>query len=373
MRDALRRTWALSIKEFYQIVRDPSSILIAFVLPLILIFLFGYGLNLDTARMRVALVTLDHGAEAARFASTLAGSPSIETFPMGRWDDAARALTAGTVRGIVRIQDDFDARVARGDPDAVLVVTDGSDPNTAAFTAAYVQGAWAHWLQVRADELALPATGGIDLRPRYWFNSAAVSRYFLVPGSIVLIMTVVGALLTSLVVAREWERGTMEALLSTPVTRAEFLLSKLVPYYLLGMASMSVCWIVAVTVMGVPFRGSPFTLFGVSSVFLAGALGSGLLLSTTLRNQFNAAQAALNIAFMPAVMLSGFVFEISSMPPLVRAVTYLIPSRYFVSSLQTLFLAGDVPRVLLVNSLFLVAMAAILVGMTARLTRRRLD
>jgi ABC-2 type transport system permease protein len=373
MRDAVRRLLALSKKEFYQIVRDPSSILIAFVLPLVLIFIFGYGLNLDSAHMRMALVSLDDSAEATRFASAFAGSPSIESLPMSRAADAARALTAGTVRAVVVIQNDFSNRLKHADAAAVQVITDGSDPNTAAFAAAYVQGAWAHWQQIRGTELGLapPPTLGVELR--FWYNPAAISRNFLVPGSIVIIMTVVGALLTSLVVAREWERGTMEALLSTPVTRTEFLLSKLIPYYLLGITSMAVCSTVAITILGTPFRGSLWVLFAITSLFLASALGGGLLLSTALRNQFNAAQAALNIAFLPAIMLSGFVFEISSMPPAVRAVTYLFPARYFVSSLQTLFLAGDVARILLFNGLFLLGAALILIGWTARLTRRRLD
>jgi len=373
MRDRLRRTLALSRKEFYQIVRDPSSILIAFVLPLILIFIFGYGLNLDTARMRIGLVVLDHSAEATRFASAFSGSPFVALVPLERQQDAARAITAGAVRGFVVIQSDFSTHLKRGDAAAVQVVTDASDPNMAAFVAAYAQGVWDHWLEVRRAELGLPAQAGITLVPRYWYNPAAVSRYFLVPGSIVLIMTVIGALLTSLVVAREWERGTMEALLSTPITRAEFLLSKLIPYYLLGMASMAVCWVASVTLLGMPFRGSLLALVAVTTLYLAVALGGGLLVSTALRNQFNAAQAALNIAFLPAVMLSGFVFEISSMPPPVRALTYLFPARYFVSSMQTLFLAGNVPRILLINSLYLIVAAAILIGATARFTKRRLD
>jgi len=373
MRDRLRRTLALSRKEFYQIVRDPSSILIAFVLPLILIFIFGYGLNLDTARMRIGLVVLDQSAEASRFASAFTGSPFVAAVPLAREEEAARAITSGAVRGFVVIQSDFSARLKRGDMAPIQVVTDGSDPNMAAFVSAYAQGVWAHWLEVRSAEMGLPQQAGISIEPRYWYNPAAISRFFLVPGSIVLIMTVIGALLTSLVVAREWERGTMEALLSTPVTRAEFLLSKLIPYYLLGMASMSVCWVAAVTFLGMPFRGSLFALFGVTTLFLAAALGGGLLLSTTIRNQFDAAQAALNAAFMPAVMLSGFIFEISSMPPLVRAVTYFIPARYFVSSMHTLFLAGDVPRILIINSLFLLAVAVVLIGTTARFTKRRLD
>jgi len=373
MHDGLRRTLALSRKEFYQIVRDPSSILIAFVLPLILMFIFGYGLNLDTARVRIGLVLEDHGIEAARLASAFVDSPTIEAIAMQRTDDAARALASGQLRGFVVIQTDFAARVERGGTAPLQVITDGSDPNTAAFVAAYVQGAWSRWRAVRVAERALPAAPTIGIEPRYWYNPAAISRHFLVPGSIVLIMTVIGALLTSLVVAREWERGTMEALLSTPVTRTEFLLSKLIPYYLLGMASMAVCWLAATVLLAVPFRGSLWALAGVTSLFLMCALGTGLLVSTVLRNQFNAAQAALNIAFLPAVMLSGFVFEIAGMPAPVRAITYIFPARYLVSSMQTLFLAGNVWPVLISNGAFLLVAGVVLIGLTARLTRRLID
>ncbi len=186
-------------------------------------------------------------------------------------------------------------------------------------------------------------------------------------------MTVIGALLTSLVVAREWERGTMEALLASPVTRAELLLSKLLPYYALGMISLLICVGVSVFLLGVPFRGSVAVLWLVGSLFLGSALGLGLLLSTVTRNQFNAAQAALNAAFLPAVMLSGFIYEIRSMPAAIRAVTYLIPSRYFVSAMQTLFQAGDVWAVLLESSLFLAAASAVFIGLTALKTRKRLE
>ena len=186
-------------------------------------------------------------------------------------------------------------------------------------------------------------------------------------------MTVIGALLTSLVVAREWERGTMEALLATPVNRAELLLSKLLPYYGLGVFSLLVCVGTATWGFGVPFRGSLPALLGVSTFFLFSVLGMGLLISTATRNQFNAAQVALNAAFLPAMMLSGFTYEITSMPAWLRTVTLLLPARYFVSSMQTLFQAGDIPGVLWPDLLCLVAAAIFFVGLTARQTRRRLD
>lgn len=213
----------------------------------------------------------------------------------------------------------------------------------------------------------------IDVQTRYWFNPATISQHFIIPGAITIIMTVIGAILTSLVIAREWERGTMEALLSTEVTRVELLLCKLIPYYFLGMLAMLLCMLVSVFVLGVPYRGSLVILFFITSLFLLSTLGMGLLISTITRNQFNAAQVALNAAFLPSIMLSGFIFQIDSMPAAIRVVTYIIPARYFVSTLQSLFLAGNIPVVLMVNTLFLIASAVMFIGLTWMKTKRRLD
>ncbi len=369
-----RRLRALCLKESLQIVRDPSSILIAFVLPILLLIIFGYGINLDASRIRVGVLSDDRGPEATRFVAALGASPVLETHLARARGELDHALAAGDIRGYVVLQSDFGARLARPDATApVQVITDGSEPNTASFVAAYIQGVWSTWLAERAADRGRGFAPPVDVIARSWFNPAALSRNFIVPGSIALIMTIIGALLTSLVIAREWERGTMEALLSTAVTRTELLLSKVLPYYALGMVSMLLCLTVAVWVFGVPFRGSLALLLIYTTLFLGSALGLGLLLSTVLRNQFNAAQAALNAAFLPATMLSGFVFEIASMPAPVRAVTYLIPARYFISSLQTLFQAGFVGRILLDDFLFLTASAAFFLGLSALRTRRRLD
>jgi len=369
-----RRLRALCLKESLQIVRDPSSILIAFVLPIILLMIFGYGINLDASRIHVGVLSEDRGPDAARFVAALGASPVLDTRVATARSELDHALAAGEVRGFIVLQSDFSARLARPDATApVQVITDGSEPNTASFVSAYIQGVWSTWLAERAADRGAVFTPPVELIARSWFNPAALSRNFIVPGSIALIMTIIGALLTSLVIAREWERGTMEALLSTAVTRSELLLSKVLPYYALGMVSMLLCLVVAVALFGVPFRGSLLLLLLYTTLFLGSALGLGLLLSTVLRNQFNAAQAALNAAFLPATMLSGFVFEIASMPAPVRAVTYLIPARYFISSLQTLFQAGFVGRILLDDLLFLTASAAFFLGLSALNTRRRLD
>ncbi|RLL63789.1 ABC transporter permease [Paenirhodobacter hankyongi] len=371
---SLRRLRALCIKETKQILRDPSSLLIAVVLPVVLLFIFGFGISLDTNRLSLGIVLEDQGAEAQRFAAVAAGSPYIHLRFARTRAELATPMAEGALRGLIVIPQDFGARLAAGDGSArIQVLTDGSEPNTANFVASYAQGLFESWLHARADARGVSADPPVSLEPRYWFNPSTESRNFLIPGSIAVVMTIIGALLTSLVVAREWERGTMEALLATPVRRGELLLSKALPYYGLGLIAMAVCVVIAVVLMHVPLRGSIAMLFVATSLFLGSALGLGLLLSTLTRNQFNAALAALNAAFLPAVMLSGLIFEISSMPAFVQAVTLIVPARYFVTVMQTLFQAGDIAAILLPNLLFLLVSALFWLGLTARRTRMRLD
>jgi ABC-2 type transport system permease protein len=347
---------------------------VAFVLPVIMLLIFGWGINLDSAALRVGLVLEDSGPEASSFADALLSSPTLKIRIGRNRAEMAESLVAGRIRGFVVVPLDFsDALKRPGQPEPILVVTDGAEPNTANFVENYVGAILEGWKLQRAAERGEIAAPVINLEARYWFNPSALSRNYLVPGSITLIMTVIGALLTSLVIAREWERGTMEALLASPVTRAELLLSKLLPYYVLGMVSLLICVLVAVFVLNVPFRGAPWVLWLIGSLFLGSALGLGLLLSTVTRNQFNAAMAALNAAFLPAVILSGFIYEIRSMPDPIRLFTYLIPARYFVTALQTLFQAGEIWPVLLRSMAFLTAASALFIGVTALLTRRRLD
>jgi ABC-2 type transport system permease protein len=213
----------------------------------------------------------------------------------------------------------------------------------------------------------------VRAEPRNWFNADLDSRNALMPGAVAIVLTLIGTLLTSLVVAREWERGTMEALLATPVTPAELLAGKVLPYFALGMAAMALSTLVAVLGFGVPYRGSVVALVVVSSAYLAVMLALGLLISTTTRNQFAASLAALISGFLPAFLLSGFIFEIDSMPAPLRLLTWLLPARYFVSSLQTLFLAGDVASVLVPDTLVLTLMAVVLFVALARVTRVRLE
>ena len=369
-----RRVRALCIKETRQIIRDPSSWLIAVVIPLLLLFIFGYGINLDSSRLHVGVLVEQQNGDAIDFTHTISASPFIQPTISDNRQQLTQLMQAGQIRGLVVIPPDFNQKMARpGDTAPIQIITDGSEPNTANFIQGYMEGIWQIWQQQRAENRGEVFEPLIEVQTRYWFNPAAISRHFIIPGAITIIMTVIGAILTSLVIAREWERGTMEALLSTQITRTELLLCKLLPYYILGMLAMALCMVVTVFILDVPWRGSLLLLFVTSSLFLLSTLGMGLLISTLTRNQFNAAQVALNAAFLPAVMLSGFIFQIDSMPAIIRVVTYIIPARYFVSTLQSLFLAGNVASIMIINTLFLMAAAVVFIGLTALITKRRLE
>ncbi len=369
-----RRLLALCRKEGFQIVRDPSSILIAFILPVLLLFVLGYAVNLDADHLRIGLVVQDQGVPAQRLVNSLYASRAFEVHQSDSQAQLLDEMAHGKVRGIVIIPSDFSAKAQRPEGGAsVQLLADGSEPNTAQFVNAYLQGVWEIWQNSLNRDRLKSVNTPLKVVQRSWYNPSNVSRNFLVPGSIAVVMTIIGAMLTSLVVAREWERGTMEALLATPVTGLELLLSKILPYYLLGMAAMCLCWLVAVLIMHVPFRGSFVALFILSSLFLGSALGLGLFLSTVLKTQFFAAQAALTAAFLPSMMLSGFVYEIKNMPEFLQWLTVIIPARYFASSLQTLFQVGDVLSILLPNAFFLSLLSIFWLGLSAIKTRRTLD
>ena len=371
-----RRFTALLRKETLQILRDPSTALIAFVLPLLLLFIFGYGVNLDTARTRIGIDRRDDSQAASSLAHDFASSRWFTVVAVARASDAlGRELVAGRIRGIVVIPDGFGREVAAGGG-AIQVVTDGSLPNMAGFVAAYAEGVRANWAAQHAVEqgqasAGAPQPAAIGIEHRYWFNPELTSRFFLVPGSIAVVMTMIGTLLTALVVAREWERGTLEGLMATPIGMGEFIVTKVVPYFLLALCSMTLCTLVAIFLFGVPFRGSPLGLLAISAVFLLPALGQGLLISAATKNQFVASQVALLTAFLPTLLLSGFLFEIASMPAPIRLLSYLVPARYLIPQLQTVFLAGDDWGLYLADMAALLGFGALFFGIAIRVTRRR--
>jgi ABC-2 type transport system permease protein len=366
-----RRVWALVQKESRQVVRDPSSVAIGIVLPVVLILLFGYGLSLDVINAPVAVVLEDSSPDATELAASFQLSPYFDAELLTSMVPAQQLMLARKVDAIVRIRPDFTRHLALGDAE-VQVLVHGTDANHARIIQSYAQGAIGQWAARRTAEGKETLTGPVAVQNRLWFNEANESRYFLIPGLIVLIMTLIGAFLTSLVVAREWERGTMEALFVTPVRPSEILLGKTIPYFVLGMIGLALCLLAAKFLFHVPFRGSVTVLIGSSMLYLLVALAIGLLISSATKSQFVASQIALLVTFLPALMLSGFLFDLRSMPAVVRLITYILPARYYVTLLQTVFLAGDIWTVIVPNAAVLVGMAALFFILTRRATRKEL-
>ncbi len=367
----LRRVWTLVRKEARQVVRDPSSIAIGIVLPVVLILLFGYGLSLDVKDVPVAIVLEDPTPDAMGLDANFQLSPYFNAQLLASMAQAQELMLARKVDGIVRIRPDFTRRLKLGDAE-VQILVHGIDANQARIIQSYAQGAVGQWAaRLTAEGKQMPV-GPVAVQSRLWFNEANESRYFLVPGLVVLVMTLIGAMLTTLVMAREWERGTFEALFVTPVRAEEILLGKTIPYFALGMVGLALCLLAAKFLFHVPFRGSVSVLTGVSMLYLLVALGIGLLISSAVKTQFVASQLTMLVTFLPAVMLSGFMFDLRSMPVVVRLITYALPARYYVALLQTVFLAGDVWNVILPNAAVLAGMAAAILLLTRGVTSKKL-
>jgi ABC-2 type transport system permease protein len=364
------RLRALVIKESWQVLRDPSSLIIAFVLPPVLFFLFANAVSLDLRDVRLGVVLEGNGPAAQDLAAAYDATPYFRVYTARHRREVEPLLMAGKLRGYVVIPPDFDRLVSQPwSQPLVQVITDGSQPNTANFVRAYAEGVLATWY---AGHAAAPAPA-LALEQRFWFNPELDSRRVLLPGAMAIIMTMIGTLLTAVVVAREWERGTMEAMMSTPAGTLELLLSKLAPYFLLGMLATLGCTWLGVWVYELPFRGSLGALLLTSAMFLVPALGQGLMISTLSKNQFVAAQISVFSGFMPAFILSGFLFEIDSMPGWLQLVTQVIPARHYVESLQSIFLAGDYWPELLRNAMALLAVGSVFFGITLLQSHKRLD
>jgi ABC-2 type transport system permease protein len=369
-----RQLFAIMLKEAKQVSRDPSSLIIAVILPLTFLFLFGYGLSLDTTVVKVAVVREDSSQDARALAARIEDSKWFLVVEAPNREAGKQLLRDQAVKATIIIPGEFGQRLYSSSRGAqVQVLVDGAEPNTANYVRGYVGAIWSAFLASRKMEQGAATNVPISVEPRYWFNANAESRWFLIPGSITVIMTLIGTLLTALVIAREWERGTLEALYATPLTRGQILIGKTLPYFVLAMISTLVCIVTALVLFHLPLRGSMLTLGLVAAVFLVPALGQGMLISVTMRSQLAAAQLGLMTGYLPAIMLSGFLFDIHSMPAWLQFVTLVVPARYMNVSLQTIFLAGDVWPVLIRNMLFMLAVGALFFGLTWRKLHKRVD
>ena len=342
--------FAILIKEWAQIWRDPSTIGLVVVLPLLLMFLFGSAVSLDTSATRTGLVDRDRSAASRDLAAAFARNRYFAVTEMAEIAPLRQALLEDRVRGIVVIPEGFGAGLAAGKPRDIQVITDGAQPNTAAFVAGHARGLLAQWTAARLAERGAVAGAPLTLNPRYRYNPGLQSRYTLVPGAIAIVMAMIGTMLTALIMAREYERGTMEGLLASPVSIPALVAAKVLPYFFLGLASTAVCVAVAVLAYDLPFKGSFPALLLISSTFLAAVLGQGLLILAATRSQFVSTQFALLSGFMPSLLLSGFLFEIDSMPVAIQYISYIVPARYLIPSLQSVFLVGDLWAMFLPNA-----------------------
>lgn len=372
------RLVSLTRKEIRQLLRDRSNLVVGIGLPIVMILIFGYGLSLDVRNAPVAVVLEDPSPMAADVITGLELSAYLSPVIMTSMHDAERLMLEREVDGIVRIPSDFSRRLAAGDAQMQLLVH-GSDANRATIIRGYVGGAVGQWAQRQADRGAAgTATAGmgigtVTLTERMWFNAANTSTWYLVPGLIVLIMTLVGAFLTAMVMAREWERGTLEALFVSPVRPTEILLAKIIPYFLVGMLGLGMCLLAARFLFVVPMYGSLLIILVSSMLYLLVALGIGLVISSVTKNQFLACQLALISSFMPAMMLSGFLFDLRNVPAVIHLIGQALPATYFMELIRTLFLAGNVWPLIFKNCAILAAYAVVLLGLARYVTRKKLD
>jgi len=359
-------------KEMLQINRDPSSLLLGIVMPVVLLLIFGYGVSLEPTNVPVALVMDETTPATQELAARFQLSRYFIPVTVRSMPEAVQCMESNKVDGIVHVRSNFSSLMQAGEEAPIQLILNGIDANRARIVEGYIQNVISLWAQQYGVQTGWETEPALVIESRIWFNAAANSTYSLIPGLMTLIMTLIGTQLTALVIAREWERGTMEALLSTPISSDEILLGKLVPYYVLGMVGMALSIILGVFLFEVPLRGSLFILVLLGSIFLIASLGLGLFISSAARIQFVAAMGSVLSAFLPAFFLSGLMFDLKSTPEVIQYISIIIPAKYFVTITQTLFLAGNVWSVLLPSSLVLLVMCFVLVAAARKKLGRRL-
>lgn len=373
----LKRIRAIAAKEFIQIKRDPRSLALAVVIPVFLLIIFGYGLSLDIDRVHMVVWNQDASSEITR--DFLLNFKFSKYFNIVRYTDnyrdIERLIDSGQVMLALVIPKDFSHYLASGKHAPLQLLVDGSDSNTATIAMNYVRSVVARYnvnLLVKTfAQYGLKPPKSVELRSRIWFNMGLNSRWFIIPGVVAMIMMIIAALLTSICIAREWERGTMEQLVSTPVKPPELIIGKFLPYFAIGFLDLAIGVVMARFLFGVPFMGSYLLLLLLSALFLTGALSQGILISSVARTQLLASQLATLTTFIPTMLLSGFIYPIFNMPKAVQAVTYLVPARYYIVILRGLFLKGNGMDVMWDEAAFLLLFALLMFGLALRKFKKK--
>jgi ABC-2 type transport system permease protein len=374
-----RRLVAVARKETIHVIRDWRSLVLAIAIPIVLILLFGYALNMDLENVPTLVWDQSRSPESRELLSLFDGSPyfAIEGYVEG-YAPLQTALVGGATMIAIVIPSDFADKVHAEQPVSVQVITDGSDASTARLAVGYASGVGMIYNQrLLAERVALmgrgPLVEPLMLEARAWYNPDLRSENDIIPGIIAVVLVVISAMLTSVTVAREWEMGTMEQLISTPIRVPEIVLGKVVPYFAIGMIDVVVAMILGRGLFHVPLRGNPGLVFLMGATFLLGALFFGLMLSITVKKQVLANQMALFASYLPTLLLSGFVFSIANMPKPLQVLTYIIPARYFIALLRGIYLKGIGLEVLWLNALLLTVYAAIMVFLAHKRMRLKLE
>jgi len=372
------RFLAMARKEVVQILRDTRSLIIVVIMPVILVLLFGYGVNLDQKHLPIYVWDREGSQESQDLLKRFQASDYFDVIRVvNSYPELLRAIDDGRIRMALVIPWNFSQAVHDGGGTAVQALVDATDDNTAnvamGYAQAIVQGyssqVQLEWLQQRGQAAQPPP---LRVETRTWYNEDLESSAFIIPGVLALVMSVIGAFLTSLTIAREWERGTMEQLVSTPVTPLEIMLGKLAPYFLIGMFDVVVCALLALYWFHVPFRGSFVALLISSALFMVVVLALGFFISVVAKNQLAASQMALLATFLPAFLLSGFLYAIEQMPVILQWITRFLPARYYVSLLKKIFLKGTATSLLYADLVPLTLFALVLTVLATRSFHKRL-
>lgn len=375
---SLRRTRAMARKEFLHIFRDPRSLLMALAIPAIMLLLFGYALSLDVDRVPTMVYDVDQSVQSRELIASLRGSRFFEVVDVvTSYEPVDAAIDSGKCLLAFVIPTDYSRHVLRGEPAEIQVLVDGSDSNTASLAIGYAQGVVAtqsFQLQAKYADAhgAGPLKVPVQIDSRVWYNSELKSKNFIVPGLIAVILQIIAALLTSLTIAREWELGNMELLLSTPIRPTEIILGKMAAFFTIGVADAGLAVFLGHFAFGVPLRGNLLELAVAVFLFLFGALCWGLLISAIARNQLLAYQMGLLSSFLPSFLLSGFIYSIENMPVVVQVVTHIVPARYFIVILKGIFLKGIGYSILWPQLLFLLLYAAVVFVVASRSLNQKL-
>lgn len=366
------RLAAIARKEWIQLRRDPRSMILAFVLPLFLLLFFGYAITLDVDDIRIAVLDRDRTAESRRLVEAFTSSGYFTVAERLDADmEIEQRLMSDAVRGVLVVPTGYAAALLSGTRSAdVQFVLDGSDANTATIAQGYADAIVAGYARARSG--GTPTASPLRLESRIWYNPALESRHMIVPGLVAVIMSIIAAMLTALTIAREWERGTMEQLAATPVTRLEVVLGKLLPYLLIGLFDVALTVVAGMLVFGTPLSGSVLLLAVLTLLFLVGALGLGIFISAAVKSQVLATQVAMVATYLPAVLLSGFLFDIASMPRVLQGITFLIPARYFVTVTRGIFLKGVGAEVLWPQAVLMLLYAVLGLTLATRAFRKEL-